>query len=231
MKGGVVLSQSWPGTSSDALEFFLSNSTFKILADSSIASYVYVCRLNDGIITPYTSMRSDNFYTPVNSMLLKIFFHCDIHKEDKHVSGIHRYGVRRKELTTADTVDYEVSAQHSIYSSSFIDELTPCEPICPAIISYTTNLQKTKVTELWKNIKKNLIPRDIDSDEPIEYTDEEITAFIFNERTLGNFIPRKLSVVAMELMDGYNTLRNVFKTTPMEERANIILMWLGILQD
>ena len=226
MKGGVVLAQSWSGTSDDALNFFLSNSTFKILADNSVASYVYICRLNDGVVTPYTSMRSDNFYTPVNSILLKIFFHCDEYQEDYTIEGIHRYGVRDdKEMTTAYRVDYEVSAQHRIYSRSFSDELTPCEPICPAIISYTTNLHKTKVNELWKNIKNNLILRDIDRDEPIYYTDEEITDFIFTERKMGTFISRKLSVVAMELMDGYNTLRNIFNTTPREERSNIILMW------
>ena len=188
MRGGVTLSSSYSGTSKEALYFFIANSTFTIISDEGIASYVYACHLKDEVESPYIAMRSDNFHSPVRSILLKIMFHSDYDEDYISGIGIHRYGEREdKEKTSSGVLTEEVEIQQQVYQASFKDELTPCEPICPAIITYLINIEVEEKETLFKFIISNLIPRN--DDEKMVHSDEKITEEIFK----GN-----LSLISME---------------------------------
>lgn len=200
MRGGVILSDEYIGTTQDALYFFLANSTFRIISDDSVASYIYTCHLKDGVTSPYIQMRSDNFKSPARCILLKIVFHSDYDDVYKSEIGIHQYGTRDdKEATFSGDLIEEVKIQQQIYQDSFKDELTPCEPICPSIITYLIDINSEDKKRLSKFILDNLISRtidpEVDSDET--HSDEEITSEIFKQ---------KLSLIAMEMMEDYVTL-------------------------
>jgi hypothetical protein len=215
MRGGVTLSSSYRGSIKEALYFFIANSTFNIIADEGIASYVYACHLKDHVESPYVAMRSDNFNSPVRSILLKIMFHTNY--DDDYISDIriHRYGEREdKEKTSSGTLIEEVEIQQQVYQASFKDELTPCEPICPAIITYLTNIEVEEKETLFNFIISNLITR---KDDPkMVNSDEIITKEIFKG---------DLSLIAMELMEGYRTVEDILEKGEKEYNTPIILMW------
>lgn len=215
MRGGVTLSSSYTGTSKEALYFFIANSTFTIIADEGIASYVYACHLKNEVESPYIAMRSDNFNAPVRSILLKIMFHSDYDEDYISDIGIYRYGKREdKEKTSSGVLTEEVEIQQQVYQASFKDELTPCEPICPAIITYLINIEVEEKETLFKFIISNLIPR---KDDPkMVHSDEKITEEIFK----GN-----LSLIAMELMEGYRTVNDILEKGEKEYKKPMILMW------
>ncbi len=216
MRGGVTLSSSYTGTMKEALYFFIANSTFHIIADESVASYIYTCHLKAGIKSPYIAMRSDNFNTPVRSILLKIMFHSDY--DDDYVSdvGICRYGKKEKEKTFSKTLIQEVEIQQQVYQDSFKDELTPCEPICPAIITYLINIADDEKQTLLNFIISNLISRTYFPGRTV-YDDKTITQTIFGEN---------LSLIAMELMEGYKTSADIEENDNSRVyHPSIILMW------
>ena len=213
MRGGVTLSSSYIGTIKEALYFFIANSTFNIIADEGIASYVYACHLNDEVESPYIAMRSDNFNAPVRSILLKIMFHSEYDEDYISDIGIYRYGKREdKEKTSSGVLTEEVEIQQQVYQASFKDELTPCEPICPAIITYLIDIKEKET--LFNSIITNLIPRN--NDEKMVNSDEKITEEIFK----GN-----LSLIAMELMEGYRTVNDILEKGEKEYKKPMILMW------
>jgi len=78
IKGGVRLTTQYltenpNGDRNTACNYFLSNSTFSVLTNSSISCITLVATLNNGIISPFKSMRSNDIEYLVNRLLLKIF--------------------------------------------------------------------------------------------------------------------------------------------------------------
>ena len=203
MRGGVIVSDEYIGTTQEALYFFLANSTFRIISDESIASYIYTCHLKAGVTSPYIHMRSDNFKTPARCILLKVMFHTPYSDVGFVGEAIYRYGTDpAKEITYSGDLIEEVEIQQQIYQDSFKDELTPCEPICPSIITYLIGINSEDKKRLSKFIIDNLISRkidpEVDSDET--HSDEEITSEIFKQ---------ELSLIAMEMMEDYVTLSSL----------------------
>ena len=77
-KGGVRLSTQFvknTGTTDrkTAIQFFLGNSTFRILTNNSISCITLVASLKANTPSPFKSMRSNNIQLEVRSILLKIF--------------------------------------------------------------------------------------------------------------------------------------------------------------
>ena len=79
MKGGIELSVKWFGqTMDEAITFFLENSTFRILTNSSISCITLIAKLNSGIESPFISIDSLDFAGSITSLLLKIMPSTDV---------------------------------------------------------------------------------------------------------------------------------------------------------
>ena len=77
--GGVSLNRELFNERSEAIHYFIQNSTFSILTNSSISCITLIATLNRDIIqSPFISMRSNNFDVDVRQILLKIFITSNI---------------------------------------------------------------------------------------------------------------------------------------------------------
>ena len=71
-KGGVRIA-SEDMNRNQALSFFLNNSSFSVLTNSSISCITLLVTLNDGVNSPYRILRPVGFDQQVKKILLKVF--------------------------------------------------------------------------------------------------------------------------------------------------------------
>ena len=142
-----------------------------ILTDYSVSCVTFICSLNSMVSSPYQSMRSTNFNMPVKKIILKIFLYGEESKSSDKSSKRTKYvemptrdylkkidegqtieseKEHSKELTSRATILNEIKLQQTLYNASFINKLTPCEPMCPAIITYQINISLTEQQFLFK---------------------------------------------------------------------------------
>ena len=76
-KGGVRIA-SEDMNRNQALSFFLNNSSFSVLTNSSISCITLLVTLNDGVNSPYRILRPVGFDQQVKKILLKVFITADI---------------------------------------------------------------------------------------------------------------------------------------------------------
>ena len=127
-KGGIhIIPQFTPST---AFTHFINNSSFSIFSTSGTTSVIILARLKEGVVTPYKTVRSNEFNNPVKTILIKL---C------------------------ASRIDKEVSIQKDIYKKSFTNEMSLLEPICPSVIfSYSEKLKKPLKHDFHKLILNSL---------------------------------------------------------------------------
>ena len=70
LKGGIHIIKHF--TPSTAFEHFIVNSTFSIFSTRGTASVIIRAKLRDGIASPYRAVRSNEFNTPVKTILIKL---------------------------------------------------------------------------------------------------------------------------------------------------------------
>ena len=222
MRGGIRIASDFPNKTPDAaFNFFMENlAECLILTDYSVSCVTFICSLNSMVSSPYQSMRSTNFNMPVKKIILKIFLYGEESKSSdksskrtKYVEMPTREYLKKidegqtiesekehsKELTSRATILNEIKLQQTLYNASFINKLTPCEPMCPAIITYQINISLTEQQFLFKYMTKPNVFK-----KTTEYDLEMVTALFTNP----------ISFIAMELLENCMALHDI-KTHPI----------------
>jgi len=113
-----------------AFDYFLKNSVCKILTYKTTGGIILKLKLNDGVESPYVLTRSNNPYSKVNELLLKIVF-INIGRSIPFNIGVKGKVITRFFSTTLSQFENEVNTQIDIFERSLDDYL---EPICPGIV-------------------------------------------------------------------------------------------------
>ena len=132
-----------------ALDYFITQSKFKIFTNNSLTAITILATLNDGVDTPFRSMRSLNLFMDVRKILLKISVTRDTSKEampadrmlkiprrgdylNNH-TGLVIKGYQGIELITLESFNKEVNIQKRIYKKTFSEERfnSPFDGLCP----------------------------------------------------------------------------------------------------
>lgn len=196
MKGGVrvttqYLTENPNGDRNTACNYFLSNSTFGVLTNNSISCITLVATLNNGILSPFKSMRSNNVEYLVNRLLLKIFI-------TNTQSGWHT--ILGRAYNGIEITDYalfkdEIQKQIDIYKKSILSDDSLLDAICPAIVNSITimNIQRLKFYTKLSGLKE---------DEKSQLN-SILAAFGVNNNSI--------SIILMEYMDGFDTAYNVLQ--------------------
>jgi hypothetical protein len=199
-KGGVLLNDVFPDRPS-ALLYFIRNSKFKILTNSSLTCITLLATLNPGNDTPFYSARSNNFKTPVNKILLKISITNNAGEAPAllPIPGREYNGIQ---LMTVNEMVQEVNLQKRIYRKTFVERAynSPFDGICPAIIETSMHVGKPGTMRLGNFFISNLEPRNgrtLDNDRA-----ELISILNYADQRFPN---NNISMIAMEFMDGYST--------------------------
>jgi hypothetical protein len=113
-----------------AFHHFLNNSTIQLKSTNSKTCFVYELKLNEGIETPYESIRSNAFFSSdenlkkIRKLIIKVAIINDNAKEqDIKWGGQHVY-------MTIDEFKIEIKNQTNIFNTT-LRELEPC---CPSIV-------------------------------------------------------------------------------------------------
>uniref|UniRef100_A0A6C0KGH1 Protein kinase domain-containing protein n=1 Tax=viral metagenome TaxID=1070528 RepID=A0A6C0KGH1_9ZZZZ len=200
-KGGVRLSDTYlkdkpDGTLGTATDFFILNSTFKILTNNSISCITLIATLNNGVMSPFQSMRSYNINNYVNQLLLKIF----ITNENKGwyvIPGRPNYG--GIEITSFSNFHSEIERNIDIYKMSISSDDSLLDGICPAIINSTTITHLGSIQEIV-NFSEEIGNSGLK---------EILGAFNKINREYNPTSPNSISIIVMEFMNGFDTAFNV----------------------
>jgi hypothetical protein len=211
--GGISLTAKWKdATKQEVLDYFLENSDFKILTDTSVSCITYVATLHPDKESPFFSIRSELFQQHVRSMLMKVCIHTT-HPE--FVKDFRNPNNKAMETMPPEDIIKEVKIQDELFRKSYIENVA--EPICPSILYVQTDISKygNLQEKYYKLLDKQLIERNTDS-----RRDHEITHLLFN-----NY---RLSVIFMELAEGYSTLYDLW-THPMNQGPNELMILQNLL--
>jgi len=210
IKGGVILNDKWRSRGpTEALLYFMTNSNrVKILTDGSISCITYVFTLNDGVKSPYVTIRSTNFNADVTQILVKVGILSKTpnaegqeYFQGGEIKRSDRYGGLFKVFQKGKHREHRLEAeiQDRLFKKSFADPISPFEPICPAIICYSSNVPDNVTETIFDTILKKLVERKL-SYAPA-YSDRLITQSLENySKTYG------ITIIVMEMMSGYETL-------------------------
>jgi hypothetical protein len=204
MKGGVKITNVFynqykpdDNVRGMAFDFFLNNSTFRILTNSSISCITLISELNPGVVSPYVNDRANVFNVEVRRLLLKIFLThptttgwYDIPNRTPNHDGI--------EIQSYRTFLDEARVQIDLFRQSYIDQHSLFDAICPEIVYIVQN---------WNNAHNiNIIPQN----------DQNQLNDILRGANLGD---NTISVIAMELMEGFDIAANILPNLDNDRRG------------
>jgi hypothetical protein len=208
MKGGVLLNKEWQSNPEGGLFYFINNCRkAKIIFDTSISCVCYkFYDLPEGIVSPYVSIRSTNLEQPVTSILFKIGLISKNSGGSEYIpcmrsKGMDTYDGEIQALTNSTVTD-EINAQHEIYlKSSTLDQITPFEALCPAIICYSLDISFDSKKFIFDMILSKLKqrPGDIGKSGKYVISDKQVTNNLYD-------VKRKVSIIVMEFMDDYENM-------------------------
>jgi len=201
MKGGVkisnVFSNQYPPNANIrriAFDSFLNNSTFRILTNSSVSCITLISELNPAAGSPYLNDRANNFNVEVRRLLLKIFL---THPRETGWHSIpnrsqHHNGI---EIQSYRTFLDEARVQHDLFQQSYIDQYSLFDAICPEIVYIVQN---------WDGARNIILPNDQNQ---------------LNDILTGAVGDNTISVIAMELMEGFDIAANILPTLDNDRRG------------
>ena len=128
LKGGIHIVKYF--TPSTAFKHFIMNSTFSVFSTRETTSVILTAKLNDGIVTPYKTVRLNEFNTPVRTILIKL---CSC------------------------KINNEVYIQKDVYHKSFTNKMSYFEPVCPSIIYSSPAKLKQPFTQQLHTLLINLL--------------------------------------------------------------------------
>lgn len=210
MKGGVAITERWRNDAEGALFFFIRNcKKARILTDDSISCVTYIFEDfdNSNGESPYITVRSTNLNEPLHQILFKVGF---VTKQIRNLSHCRRRDPNIGfESITYEDFEEEVQTQNKLFQRSFIDNFSPFEPICPAIICYTSSISKDNKQIIFNNIL--LGNQELSNQTGIlterythGYSDRDITKNLLK-------VQENMFFVVMEFMDGYQPLHNLIR--------------------
>lgn len=167
-KGGVVINHAV--TPENAIMHFFENSTFKYF-DRGFFGVTILAMLKKDVVSHYRSARLCSL-EPVTQILIKLF------KLEKPTA-------QNIKVITQEDVQREIEIQQDVYHTTFSNNNTMLEPICPCIVYSSTNLEKDAKERLHRLIGKN------------------------DNRINDVFSAENLAYIAMEFMDGYVPLQSL----------------------
>lgn len=137
VKGGVRLTTQYltdnpNGDRNTACNYFLSNSTFSVLTNSSISCITIVATLNNDIVSPFKSLRSNDIEGLVNRLLLKIFI---TNTQSGWYNIVGRGSYNGIEITNYASFRDEIQKQIDIYKKSILSDDSLLDAISPAIVN------------------------------------------------------------------------------------------------
>jgi tRNA A-37 threonylcarbamoyl transferase component Bud32 len=194
--GGVSLTKTWKNAQKqDVLDYFLQNSDFKILTDTSVSCITYVATLREGMESPFFSIRSAFFQQPIRNLLLKVCIHNT--NNDPVYDFRNENSNKDIERVSPENIIKEVEIQEALFRKSYIENVA--EPICPAILYVQTDILTVEnLQKKYQNwIISNLVQRNTNNKHSIG-RDYVITNYLFNNYSL--------SIIFMEFAEGYSTL-------------------------
>jgi hypothetical protein len=212
LKGGVVLNKEWQSNPEGALFYFIENcKKVKIIFDKSASCVCYkFYDLPLGIISPYVSIRSTNLEQPVTSILFKIGLISNSFRHEYLYFERSRHHDKYNSKIVAvlkETVTEEITSQHDVYiKSSNLSSESPLEPICPAIICYSLDINFDGKKFIFDSILNKLEQRDggVGIDKTYKISDVQVTTNLQN-------VKNKISIIVMEFMDGYENLSEYYR--------------------
>lgn len=214
-----------------ALDYFMSKSKFKIFTNNSLTAITILATLNDGVDTPFRSMRSLKLFMDVRKILLKISVTRDTTKQAmpadsmltiprrgdylNNYNGAITKGYGGIQLITLESFNKEVNIQKRIYKKSFSEEKfnSPFDGLCPSVIASLPDIDwLNTLPELCSKIRDNLVERGGQDcygvNRDLQYDKNELDQ-VFNYRQIPYVSGNKnntLSIIAMEYLDGYKTV-------------------------
>lgn len=208
--GGVSLTKKWKDVpKQEVLDYFLQNSDFKILTDSSVSCITYVVTLDEDKESPFFFVRSQLFQQPVRNMLMKV---CIYNTENDPMPDFRNNNSNKNiETMSAENIKKEVIIQDELFRKSYIENVA--EPICPAILYVQTDIVRENLQEKYH---KWIIPKLVERNgSKTPDRDHYITNYLFNNH--------RLSVIFMELADGYTTLFELWNVLKNQRDGPILL--------
>ena len=193
IRGGVRLASGYTDRHA-ALSFFMNNSTFSVLTNSSISCITLVATLNPDVASPYKSFRNVDFNAEVRKILLKVFITAN--EAGWFPTQTARGGYNGIEITSMNDFLNEINIQREIYRKSFFSKVSFLEPMCPKIINF-----HHCDTNTVNKFKSGLL-NGLSGDEQMK----------LNEILDAHTLDRNISFVVMELMEGYKIAADIFKT-------------------
>lgn len=176
------------------LNYFVRNSTFRVLTYSSISCITFVAQLAPGVQSPFTNTRQDSFNVAVRQLLFKFF----ITNEDtvRLESGIDVSMNRvyrpdhdgNVEVATRLGFREEIRKQIDIYDKSYRDINNQMSPICPSILMAQRNIPVEGINEIGTRIT-------------LEH--EQRVFLDFCTQAIGQGFT--VSCIMMEMIEGYQT--------------------------
>ena len=190
--GGISLATKWKAaTKQEVLDYFLQNSDFKILTDTSVSCITYVATLRADKESPFFSIRSQTFQQPVRSMLMKVCIHT---LEKQFIQDFRNLNNNKAmETMSKEDITKEVKIQDDLFRKSYVENVA--EPVCPSILYVQENLPKQLQEMYYRWIDKNLVERNSTMN---PNKDHHITQFLFYSYNL--------CIIFMEFAEGYLTL-------------------------
>jgi hypothetical protein len=218
MKGGVLLNKEWQSNPEGALFYFINNcSKSEIVFDTSISCVCYkFYDLPSGIVSPYVSIRSTNLEQPVTSILFKIGLISKNPNDTEYITCMRSKGMDTYkgeiEAVPNSTVTNEIQAQHEIYlKSSALDQISPFEPLCPAIICYSLEINFDSKKFIFDMILNKIVqrPGGVGKNGKYVISDKDVTKNLYD-------VKRDVSIIVMEFMDGYKNMSEFTKDPRIE---------------
>uniref|UniRef100_A0A6C0C0W1 Protein kinase domain-containing protein n=1 Tax=viral metagenome TaxID=1070528 RepID=A0A6C0C0W1_9ZZZZ len=182
-------------------DYFFPNSTFKMFTNDSISCITYLVTLNDGKKSPFESMRTTQFNIEIRTLLLKIFVttNNNVTYPDDFLNLPDRPVHKGIEITTKSSFNNEINIQKDVYQASLRNESSYLEPMCPAILYHDFTTSHDEHNTYWyKKLNSKYF---------------EILDKVNSKNVPIPYWPKHLHIgfIAMEYMDGYQTLGKLTK--------------------
>jgi serine/threonine protein kinase len=236
-KGGMRITSAFaalhPGATREQLieranSFYAANSTFRLLSNSSWTSIVFISTLNEGIDAPARSIRATNLFIPIRRLIWKFSIGTTQGRTIVPVAGrqaLIYHGTSGLQINTVQELQGEVDIQREIFYHSMTQTATLLEPLCPDILSYATipgtELPRDRaVGETYQQYITYLGSHNCGTLRtfPGLTPDAQIQFNNIIDVAMGN-PHRNLSIITMELLDGYRTVTEALGTITPAQRT------------
>ena len=185
----------------DALNDFLSNSTFRILTKSSISAITVLATLNDDYESPFMTLNTFKYRHDVTQIILKLMPSSETTttKEVKITRTAYDGWI---EVNTFHDIQKEIDTQKHIFRESLLDLFSPLDSICPSLI-YAVNPQIMGAVNGFFNLENT------------NNDDLRLIQELLDLESNG----LRISVICMEFLEGYST---AFDLLMQEDKSLVV---------